>query len=95
MTGHWTGECDGISVKGSFSLSFMAGDVKGSYRGDHSGELWGRVTQGGSFTAAGSGSDRVIWRGQLKDTSGGRPSGKGSWKVTSDACEGSGAWQSN
>lgn len=96
MSGYWTGECDGVSGKGSFSLSIKAnGDVKGSYRGDQSGELWGRVTQGGSLTAAGSGSDGVSWRGQLKDAGGGTPSGNGSWKKTSGKCSGSGAWQSN
>jgi hypothetical protein len=90
LSGEWSGDVYGVSVRGTFSISIAVdGTVSGFFSGFESGTISGTVSGSGYINAKGS-AGFSDWSGQL-NYSGGRLSGSGTWI----GYGGTGLWSSN
>jgi hypothetical protein len=90
LSGEWSGDVMGVSVRGTFSISIAAdGTVSGSFSGFESGTISGTVSGSGEINAKGS-AGFSDWSGQLSVVEG-RLSGSGTWT----GYGGTGLWNSN
>ena len=89
VSGKWSGEANGISVNGTFSVSIPDdGKVAGSFSGFVEGTISGTISASGEIRAQGS-AGLGEWIGKISVTNG-VLSGSGSWK----GYGGGGMWSS-
>ncbi|MEC5128362.1 hypothetical protein VSU19_16485 [Verrucomicrobiales bacterium BCK34] len=92
LTGSWSGKYSTISVGGSFRLRIDSdGKISGSYSGDDSGSLSGRVSSSGQLNVSSGGgkAGKGSWQGTITKGKQGGISGQGSWSSGSSR----GSWR--
>lgn len=82
LTGTWSGKYSDYKVGGSFRIVIdFEGRISGSYSGDDSGTLSGRVSSSGDLNVSSGGgkAGKGGWRGTISRGGQGGISGSGSW----------------